>query len=916
MVRRVSINPYPDRSLEVCRYRDHVLAASDRLKLIIVEAWVRSAVRHVQVRIPSQALHPENNFALMVQPQVAVIPSSYLALDHVQKEPLLRDVVVFQTFNQGHHLGRQDHQQGAPPGSSHRWGTQLGDSLICSLCAGKARVTGLTGGARPRRPRFVHLGPGNRRWGRGGREGIKSREQQRGRSGGGGRGEGSGKRDVRTGPWGHRCLGNSEVADPGLTATPRRPRSTRSIRAQPGIRAQLAEEEPRPEAWYSGSEGFWEPTLAQEAGSEATPGSRENGAAFFFRNHSDEAGVVGEFRRKWAGRSVKLPRIAACLGSSGRWWSGDKLRLIMETPPEIPSTDGHTSNIVTERYVVESKKSAAYAPLACSTQHCAFPLDGNHLCVWNPKDPSHQLLTLQGHHRLITAVVFGNQIDPLLLCSASEDYIIIWNVAECREKTLKGQTPRGTILGSLLQTVLCLRFSLDDHAVAVCTGNKISVMDVEKQSVLVELKGHQGSVTAVEFCPWQSHTLVSVSEDRSFKVWDFCVGSLMYSSSIFTAYPLLNLLINEENQQLVTGSADGQLWIFSLMEGHHYHCVAHVDLRKKRETFATRRMMAEQHSLPEDRQYHYRPEVDKRGEAEATFPILNLAPCDLCLLDSQHGAFASECTKCLWIGSSTALFILNLASFELEAALYFSEFQNLSIQVAGSCAVMSEPISAKAFCILSSMFGSKIAVLEISLAALLSAQQCPRAGRALSVIASSCVLPTSPLYFGIIKERFPKLANTKRHAMKNVMEDKPLVFHTKVRSSGYTSAPHMAMFSPKTNIKHNNKRSSKYKNNYKCKEYSLESFLPRNLIRQVAVAQEPVAVRCLQFSGDGQQLACGLGNHLSLVFDASLSGAPAAFSGHDGAVSTVCWSHDKRWLLSTGRDRTLRVWLQMLFPSQ
>ncbi|XP_035296345.1 WD repeat-containing protein 27 isoform X2 [Cricetulus griseus] len=580
----------------------------------------------------------------------------------------------------------------------------------------------------------------------------------------------------------------------------------------------------------------------------------------------------------------------------------------METLPEMPSTDGHTSDIVTERYLVESQKSTAHVPLACDTQHCAFPLDGNHLCVWSPRGTSHQLLTLQGHHQLITAVVFGNQTDPLQLCSASQDRIIVWNVDECREKTLEGLTPRGTILGSLLQTVLCLRFSLDDRAVAVCAGNKISVMDVEKQSVLVELQGHQGSVTAVEFCPWQTHILISVSEDRSFKVWDYCEGSLIYSSSILTAYPLLSLLINEENQQLVTGSADGQLWIFSLIERHHYHCVAHVDLRKKSETFSTRRMMAEQYSLPEDSRYHSRHEVDKREEAEATFPVLSLAQCDLCLQDSQSGVFSSEGTKCLWIGSSTALFIFNLASVELEAALHFKEFQSLSVQVAGSCAVMSEARSPKAFCILSSMFGNKIAMLEISLNALLSSQRCPGTGRTLSVLASSCVLPTSPLCFGITKENSPKPANTKRHAMRSVVEDRPLVFHTKIRSSGYTSAPHVTMFSPKTNIKHNSKRASKFKNNYKCKEYSLERFLPRNLSRQVAVAQEPVAVSCVQFSGDGQQLACGLANHLSLVFDASLSGTPAAFSGHDGAVNTVCWSHDKRWLLSTGRDRTLRMW--------
>ncbi|GAB1300539.1 WD repeat-containing protein 27 [Apodemus speciosus] len=419
--------------------------------------------------------------------------------------------------------------------------------------------------------------------------------------------------------------------------------------------------------------------------------------------------------------------------------------MIMEPPPEKPSTDGPMSAVVTERYVVESKTAAAHAPLACSSYHCAFPLDGNRLCVWSPKDPSHQAAS---HPTRTPSIDYccdfwkSNRSTPTLLC-----------------------------IGGLYYNVEHGRMQREDTE----------------------------------------------------SVWDFCVGSLIYSSSILTAYPLLNLHISEEDQQLVTGSADGQLWIFSLMEGHHYRCVARVDLRKKGETFTTRRVMAEQCSPPEDHQYHCRHEVDERGEAEATFPVLSLAHCDLCLPDSHCEAeisFASERTKCLWIGSSTALFILNLASFELEAALHFK----------------------------------------------------------------------APV-----------------HAVKSVVEDKPLVFHTKVRSSGYTSAPHMAMFSPKTNIKHNNKRSSKYKNNYKCKEYSLESFLPRNLSRQVAVAREPVAVNCLQFSGDGQQLACGLGNHLSLVFDASLSGAPAAFSGAPDAfpkpvTSAQFYYMDTFILLSSGPE--------------
>lgn len=40
-----------------------------------------------------------------------------------------------------------------------------------------------------------------------------------------------------------------------------------------------------------------------------------------------------------------------------------------------------------------------------------------------------------------------------------------------------------------------------------------------------------------------------------------------------------------------------QLWIFSLVEGHHYRCVTRVDLKKKRESFS-RRIESRLCSLP------------------------------------------------------------------------------------------------------------------------------------------------------------------------------------------------------------------------------------------------------------------------------------------------------------------------------
>nr|XP_030708785.1 WD repeat-containing protein 27 isoform X2 [Globicephala melas] len=69
-------------------------------------------------------------------------------------------------------------------------------------------------------------------------------------------------------------------------------------------------------------------------------------------------------------------------------------QLKMEEPQEIFSiNDGHAGDIVVE-YLVDSKKSASHVQLACSGQSCAFALDRNALCVWDAKEPPHQLLCL------------------------------------------------------------------------------------------------------------------------------------------------------------------------------------------------------------------------------------------------------------------------------------------------------------------------------------------------------------------------------------------------------------------------------------------------------------------------------------------------------------------------------------------
>lgn len=57
----------------------------------------------------------------------------------------------------------------------------------------------------------------------------------------------------------------------------------------------------------------------------------------------------------------------------------------------------------------------------------------------------------------------------------------------------------------------------------------------QTQAIRAELQGHLAPVTAVEFCPWQAGTLISVSEDRGFKVrdrrWTACPRGMRYGKT-------------------------------------------------------------------------------------------------------------------------------------------------------------------------------------------------------------------------------------------------------------------------------------------------------------------------------------------------------------------------------------------------
>ncbi|NXX10814.1 WDR27 protein, partial [Podargus strigoides] len=490
--------------------------------------------------------------------------------------------------------------------------------------------------------------------------------------------------------------------------------------------------------------------------------------------------------------------------------------------------------------------------LACSHHHCAFPLNRNQLCIWNTATA--QPLHLSGHHYSISAVSFGSKTNPLLVCSASREFVIVWNLDECTRQVQEGLTPRGIVIGTLLGTVLHVRFSLDDQQVAVCAGNRIYMLSAKNEAILAELDGHLAPVTAAEFCTWEKSMLISVSEDRTFKarkVWDYFTSQLIYQSGVLTAFPLLSLLIDEDNKQIITGCAEGQLWIFSLISDHNYRCVTHINLKKKQEKFCNkvRKSGKEIGEGQNNSRLCKTNNMTPEGSVEASLPILLIERCDfsVCFHNEENISSALN-TSYFWIGSSTGLLIINLANFELEGVLSYKDYSDLSIQFAGSCALTRKAVNGKVLCLITSMFEDMIAVLEVNLAALVRTQQSDFLLRAseksLSVISRYKIILNASFFDLDYAFLFLTLK-----CIRCMVKDQPLVFHNKIKSSGYTAAPHMTMFSPNINVKKN--EVSKRKTNCKCKnkEYPLESYPPIKFEKERSFTCKPTPICCIQYSG-------------------------------------------------------------------
>ncbi|RXN05054.1 WD repeat-containing 27 isoform X2 [Labeo rohita] len=381
-------------------------------------------------------------------------------------------------------------------------------------------------------------------------------------------------------------------------------------------------------------------------------------------------------------------------------------------------------------------------------------------------------------------MVFGTLRDHLILCSASEDYVIIWDINRCYRQVKEGGTASGRVVGTLLGRVVHLSLCPLSAKVAACSGSRVFLLNAEREEVLGVLKAHLGPVTASEFCPWDVNLLISTSEDRTFKIWDVRKGEILFESAVLSAYPLLSLFFVEQNSQFITGSADGQLWCYTLPVDHKCHLVTKLDLSKLEQKHERN---LRKPSSPQNRADGM-TRNDVKGTVETAKPVLRI--------------WAQKLQSC-----------------------------HASLQ------------------------------------------------------QSSPLMTMSPLNAELMKHG-PKPQRKIGVSCQKSVKDQPLVFHTRVKSSGYNTAPQKGLL----------------------REYPSHFEAPSMPYAHLTVSTTPTPVSSLQYSGDGKQIACGLGDGSVLLYKSSLTGNPAVYTGHSKAVNSICWSHSKRWFLSTSEDPTLCIW--------
>jgi WD40 repeat protein len=126
------------------------------------------------------------------------------------------------------------------------------------------------------------------------------------------------------------------------------------------------------------------------------------------------------------------------------------------------------------------------------------------------------------------------------------------------------RTDTGQKIGKLEESVDALRFSPDSQAIAILKGgNSIDIYDAQTIKLARTLRGHTGDVKQAEFTP-DGKLLVSVSADKTARVWNWRTGESVWTLEGLTSFPNA-LALNDRTAAVICN--DANITLFDLATG-------------------------------------------------------------------------------------------------------------------------------------------------------------------------------------------------------------------------------------------------------------------------------------------------------------------------------------------------------------
>ena len=537
----------------------------------------------------------------------------------------------------------------------------------------------------------------------------------------------------------------------------------------------------------------------------------------------------------------------------------------------------------------------------------------------------------------ITALALSNNSSlPLFLSSATSTRLSIWTVPVTDSCTNQQITAELDCCNG--DVVTQLRFNPSSKLLVCCSGAKLFVFKLGKFLELNAIfEGHSLPITCLSFFSINTNLSVTCSQDRTFRIWDISNNIALYESSLLSAAPLISTETHPSQDVVMLGAADGTIWLFEWFN----------DVRKCFMTFELDMKIHFMFSPSSPRKSLLSPTPPKTQNFNATIQTINSeteTEKEEVLASRQSwnltGAYfyspvnefplsylspALSHPTYLLLTTKSSLLIINSNTGTIEYTTNLLEDLGSIGSHAKSIThtqFTESPVSSQEFYFLAILSPHDITLfLKFKIPDLSKEWELDKP---LNFQASSPLHKSSPLSTQLSAKptsketlSFSKPSSSSGNRCKKQPQslDQPIVFHTKIKSSGYGQTPKSKMFAPQ-NCKSLSARRpiSKSQPCLRKKEYAISDRFPSREKGKIQMIKQNGGVRSLSCSSDGEILGCGLiDGTIALLSDPSsckhllytADDKPRVLNGHTGRVECLGWSHSGKHLVSASNAECL-----------